>query len=652
MVTVTIPVMIREGFQAEETLSELKRSGADRVLLALRRSMKRTDTGFRIDTDAFMDVLRELIPRYEAAGLEVGVWLGETMGHGMGAGRGNYVYQPFVNIQGTEANGGFCCADETFRADVCEWAAKAAEAGAKLVVLDDDWRMNAHGAGIYSGCMCPDHVRRYSELVGEALDREGIVRRVFSGGPNRYREAWRELMGGDMLTLAREIRSAVDRVDPDCRIGICTAPSVVGRDGADFMQIADALAGKTRPWVRLIGAPYWAKSGADLAAVMTLERMQAHLSWMWQIERGAEVLLEGDVYPRPRFVCPSAYLECAAQIARADRRFTGVMKYMMDYASSPRYEHGYIDRHVKNAALGREIEENFGREQRGFVPLESPDLFRDMVFDDGLSPADADSSAYEHFRGVSYRYLCGACVPVSFDSGVPVVFGENARQVGSRWHRVEYGAVLDACAAEILTQKGWDVGAESFGETFGPKSPETFLDSGEIVPFSGHVYRRIVPKAGAEVLTRFSDGSPAVFRYENKDGGRFLVYPICASVFDTGSTYFRSYERHRELTEQGRWVGEAYPEEVWFPADCAGNPDLYIITNGHLLLNGKVQGEVGLWNLFPDAVEEPVVELDAVPEEVRFLNCTGEVDGKTVRLSRIEPFGFAGIAFEGKRETK
>ena len=70
------------------------------------------------------------------------------------------------------------------------------------------------------------------------------------------------------------------------------------------------------------------------------------------------------------------------------------------------------------------------------------------------------------------------------------------------------------------------------------------------------------------------------------------------------------------------------------------------------MLNGKVQGEVGLWNLFPDAVEEPVVELDAVPEEVRFLNCTGEVDGKTVRLSRIEPFGFAGIAFEGKRETK
>ena len=243
----------------------------------------------------------------------------------------------------------------------------------------------------------------------------------------------------------------------------------------------------------------------------------------------------------------------------------------------------------------------------------------------------------------------GACVPVSCDAGVPVVFGQNARLVGSRWQRVEYGAVLDAEAARILTEMGWDVGAESFGEHMGPKSPETFLDTGEIVPFSGPAYRRIVPKVGAEVLTRFSDGSPAAFRYENRDGGRFLVYPIIASSADTGSTYFRSYERHRELMEQGRWIGEAYPEGIWFPADCAGNPDLYMITSGHRMPDGKCDGQIGLWNLFPDAIEEPVIELDADPEEIRYVNCTGEVCGRTVRLSRIEPFGFAGIAFRGTR---
>ena len=72
--------------------------------------------------------------------------------------------------------------------------------------------------------------------------------------------------------------------------------------------------------------------------------------------------------------------------------------------------------------------------------------------------------------------------------------------------------------------------------------------------------------AEAEILTRFADGSPAVFRYENPDGARFLVYPIDPSA-DVGNTFFRSYTRHRELTEQGRWIGEACPERIRIPAD-------------------------------------------------------------------------------------
>ena len=55
MYTVTIPVMIREGFDARGTLEELKRAKADRVLLALPRSMRATENGYRIDADAFMD---------------------------------------------------------------------------------------------------------------------------------------------------------------------------------------------------------------------------------------------------------------------------------------------------------------------------------------------------------------------------------------------------------------------------------------------------------------------------------------------------------------------------------------------------------------------------------------------------------------------
>ncbi|MBR5679723.1 MAG: hypothetical protein IKX19_03650, partial [Clostridia bacterium] len=561
-------------------------------------------------------------------------------------GRGDYAYQPFVSITGRESNGGFCCADERFRADVCRWAARAAEAGAELIVLDDDWRMNAHGDGIWPGCLCPDHLRRYRERVGEDLTIEEIADRVFTGGGSRYRDAWRDLMGDDLRRLAREIREAVDRMNPACRIGICAAPTSVGMDGADFMEIADALAGDNDPYVRLIGAPYWAKSGAELAGVVTLERMQAHQARRWAKDTHgghAEVLLEGDVYPRPRFVTPSAYLECADLICRADGCFTGAMKYMMDYASSPRYEHGYIDRHVKNAPLAREIEALFaGSRGIGFVPLEDPAVFRRMRLPDGL-PFDGYAASYEAFRGLSIRSLTGACVPISFEDGIPVLFGENARCLADHpgWERaLRYGAVLDARAAEILTEAGYDVGAACFGESVGAGSPERIGD--EIVPFAagGRALRMIVPKPEAEILTRFADDSPAVFRYENPDGARFLVYPIDPAA-DVGNTFFRSYTRHRELTEQGRWIGEAYPERIRIPADCAGNPDLYLMeaVRGNTVV-------VGLWNLFPDAIEEPVVTLESKPASVRFVGCGGEIDGHTIRLTRIEPFGFAGFAYE------
>ena len=162
------------------------------------------------------------------------------------------------------------------------------------------------------------------------------------------------------------------------------------------------------------------------------------------------------------------------------------------------------------------------------------------------------------------------------------------------------------------------------------------------MPFTvgGQALRAIVPKPGAEILTRFADGSPAVFRYENPDGARFLVYPIDPSA-DVGNTFFRSYTRHCELTEQGRWIGEACPERIRIPADCAGNPDLYLMeaVRGNTVI-------VGLWNLFPDAIDEPVVTLDRRPGSVRFVGCAGEIDGHTVRLSRIEPFGFAGFSCE------
>jgi len=641
MYTVTIPVHTSDYFDVEATLAELKRAKADRVLLAVSRRLVPAPEGMRIKPDAYIDLIRDTIPLYEAEGLEVGVWIGETMGHG-GAllnsvvkpgEQGAPAYTPFTSITGRASSGSFCCADPFFRADVCAWAACSAKAGAKLIILDDDWRMSLHGDGLYAGCMCDDHIRRYCELAGEQLTREEIANSVFTGGPSRYRKLWQKLMGGDMLRLAREIREAVDAVNPDCRIGICCAPSVVGLDGSSPMGIAQTLAGKTRPYLRLICAPYWAKTGAELASVMASERLYAWYADEWRRETDAEILLEGDAYPRPRFVTPAAYLECADQICRADKHFTGSMMYVIDYFSTPGYERGYIDKHVKNRELSRKIEAMFeGKRQLGFKPAEYRELFLSSVLPD--DPLTGNATAYSRFRGIAPGALANASASISFDDGVTVLFGENARMADEKL--VNRGAILDAYAARILTERGFDVGFVD-DSYLGSGASELFggtdvVNCSERINHRECALRSIKAAEGAERLTWFADGTPGVYRYENAEGSRYVVYPINVAP-DDRSTYFRAYTRQKELYDAAEYISGSR-----LPVEITGHPDITVI-----MAQDENELAVGIWNLFPDSVDKPLLKLTFMPSYVRTVGCSAQLTADGVVLSEIAPFGFAGI---------
>lgn len=649
MYTVTVPVMLHGEKDNEAALQEVLRAGADRVLLISNRTLAPSPDGLRLDLAAATAGIAEWLPRFRAAGLKTGVWIGQTIGHGMSstAGtatddpRGGYAYSPFVSIGGASCFGSFCCADERFCEDVCRWAATLAQMGAGLILLDDDFRMTSHGDHL-SGCLCDAHLKRYCELVGEDLTREEVARRVFTGAGSRYRDCWQQLMGGDLLRLARRVRAAVDAVDPTCRVGICAVHSTIDVDGVSLTALADAFAGNTRPYLRLIGAPYWAKDGAVLAGVITTERMEAKFVEEWQKTTGAEVLLEGDVYPRPRFACPAAYLEAADQITRADGRFTGAMKYMLDYTAVPRYEHGYIDAAVRNAALSRQIGEMFvGKRQCGLRPFEYPHLFKDSVLN-GTDVNANNAAALDRSSGTALRSLAYSSMPVSFDDGVPVVFGENARHVPIE--AIAGGAILDAAAAEILTARGIDVGVAAFGDVIpGGSCMEHDHRQGQDVSLYVSSYvrssvaslRELTPKAAAVVESEIDGCNCPVFTYENADGARFAVLPVIAAPADEG-VYFRNYLRQRQLIRFAEWIGRAP-----LTASVCGHPNAYLLT-----AKDERETAVGLWNLFEDTMLAPRVTLACVPQEITFINCTGRVEGRTVILSDVRPFAFAGFTYK------
>lgn len=55
---------------------------------------------------------------------------------------------------------------------------------------------------------------------------------------------------------------------------------------------------------------------------------------------------------------------------------------------------------------------------------------------------------------------------------------------------------------------------------------------------------------------------------------------------------------------------------------------------------------IGLWNMFPDEVLHPVIELDREYSAAEFIKCSGTLKDDKIELSVISPYGFAFIKLD------
>lgn len=149
MYTITVPTVITNGhFNKEKTLAELKRCGAKRVALALEREL---DYSFSAPEN--LKLLKELVQYYHENGLEVLVWLGETLGHDSTY----HVDSKYTQMRGFDYNGeikdigAFCPLDSKFTSDFCVWVKEVAKCKPDMIMLDDDFRLSNRG-GIFMAC--------------------------------------------------------------------------------------------------------------------------------------------------------------------------------------------------------------------------------------------------------------------------------------------------------------------------------------------------------------------------------------------------------------------------------------------------------------------------------------------------------------------
>ncbi|MBQ2708818.1 MAG: hypothetical protein IJF67_11175, partial [Clostridia bacterium] len=454
MYKISIPISMNtllDGKNLPYYLDDLRRCGAGRVFLCGMGNIY-TPSGRNY---THPDAVRRAIDYFRAGGLEVGIWI-SAFGHGS-------ALMPELAVQGAEKYtqitdiGGFanehysnCPLDENFRRDYCEGVRRIAELSPDLIMLDDDFRLNGR-RNIKWGCFCPLHLAALYEKLGEEIPREQLETLMLTGGRNKYRSAMLEVFGASMLGFIKALRTAIDTVNPDIRLGVGDG-NIWDMHGTDQIEVAKTAAGKNEPFMRVSGAPY---HNVNIIPVVEKSRQQ----FAWGEGSGVEMFAEGDTYPRPRHNVPSKTLELFDFLLLADGTGGGILAYLEDYHCAYDYERGYVERFVKNKPIRDGIKSLFdGKTPVGVRVVNVPHKAEDWELGDNLV------SAAPHLFGaatgsVSRDLLAANSIPTSYmgEGDEPLyIIGENARHVDLK--KFGRGAILDAAAAEILEARGVDTG--------------------------------------------------------------------------------------------------------------------------------------------------------------------------------------------------
>jgi len=620
MYKISVPVAATDPhFKKEETLNELKRCGAARVALAIARELD-----YSFTSPENLKILKELVAYYKENGFETIIWLGETFGHTVTK-VGNPSNYQYIHSMHVGETGAFCPLGKNFKNDFCTWVKNIAECGPDMIMLDDDFRLDMRGRDF--GCFCDLHMAKIEEELGEKITPQELKPYLVSGGKNKYRSAWIKAQNDSMINFAKALRRTLDSVSPTIRLGVCAC-----YNWGYIHDVTDVMAGDTKPFVRLIGAPYWEE---PLGVLAEYQRTEAN----WCKNRGYEIFAEGDVYPRPRFGCSASRLECYDMILRASGETDGILKYMLDYVSYPTYETGYIDNMVKNMPLYEEIDKHFcGKKCVGLRPYNVMKLHEDAEV---LETDDIQ----KYLEYPSLFFLAANSLPITYEDGyVNILFGENARHI--KEHELKNGNIIDITAAKILMGRGIDVGIENLlnadeyqvqgfadvpQEYFPNEDLYTRLDPGpEVSP--------IKTADRVDVLSYIKKGSnmyPCAYTYENADGIKFLVFNFDANVAKNKVGWFTSYARRRQVENAVMWISKDS-----LPAHIDGNyPYLYTMAK-----EDNASLTVGLWNLFEDTVDNAKIKITKSFKSATFINCEGHIENDTIILDTpLHPYKFAAF---------
>lgn len=591
--------------------------------------------------------LHENIDYFHDNGIEVGLWVGHTLGHvgdEFAFDEKDMDFQPIVRRDGKPFKNTFCPYDEKFRVSIGDKLVEILrDAYVKFVMFDDDCTLSQKGFG----CTCEKHLHKMYELLGEEIPRDELAKKAFSGGENRYRTAWMQAQADSITTFAESIRKRVDEVRPDISLSICTVTAHWSFDGLDNFSLCKMLAGENLPFNRLHGAPYWA-NGGETAMAFPFET--ARMFSAFYREKGIEVFAEGDVYPRPRTNCSASRLELYDAVIHADGGYDGILKYMVSYTHHPYQEQGYIDRHVRDLPAFEKVREFFdGGANVGVNIRVASNLAWKVDMDDDIEMFNpTDLNAFPRCMGLTSpdagNLISQSGVPTVYNKNslCDGIFGENARHFDI--DTVEKGAILDAKAAKIYTQNGADVGIAEIGEMkdvriFAVREPQ-FIDGDHLIQNNSAVtlVMNAKLKAGCKpvLIGRALDRDVILgYTYENASGKKFLVFLMDGFRLNIrNSPICGCYAMQRVMKREIPWLsGKALPVLV------GDTPNLYMMVRETVDCMSIL-----LCNSSEDLIMEPKYLLSDEFKSAECVNCNVKLNGRQLEfVGDIPAFGFVTV---------
>ena len=510
----------------------------------------------------------------------------------------NSRHQHIVGIDGRVSPIGICALDKNFRKEACRnFALIAGKTRIPIILIEDDYSLQNHTNASF-GCFCPLHLEAFAQKAGKFYSREELEK-IYKEDKTETLEL-RRLFAAcakeSLVSLASELRAAVDKVSPQTRIGLCETLNT-DADGFAAIDIARALAGpNTRPLMRLRCAWYTSYDSPQMLpdylshTLYTAERMGKDI----------EFIIEADTYPHTTYFGSPALLK--ANIANAlAMGADNVLLYGAQYLDDPAEDPAYFEMFKRSSKFFDAVSSlgNSGK-------MEGVKIIYDPLAHSAKKLTRDGRITIVHASAA----LARMGIPFSTVNGKPdILIGQNAAVLSDAeiTRILSGGVLLDAEAAEILEKRGY---GELIGVSIKPVAKYLFVGEKicRLPIFEGIKgnyiynlafapagsenavqYKNPVPLKGAEILSYFIDPDenfmqPGMVRFTNKLGGRVCVLASTMTFNRTANLFnLRKAEMLRRILEwlkQGELpAAVAHTPNCWLKVRKTDDATIIFITN-------------------------------------------------------------------------